>query len=86
MIGQKLYDKREASAVLHISVSLLDHLTASRLVGHLKLGHKCYYTDADLESYMATRRVESTVIGKPSPSKASAAAAAPGRRRAATGA
>ena len=52
----------------------------------MKLGKRCYYTAEDLEKYMLGKRVESSAIGKSGASKASAAAAAPGRRRAATGA
>jgi hypothetical protein len=87
MIGQKLFDKQEAAQILHVSISTLDHDTAARRIGHLKLGKRCYYTQADLEGYMQSRRVEPAISEKERGSKASAPAAAPRRRmKAAAGA
>ena len=87
MIGQKLFSKQEAAKELRVSLSLLDHLTAGRKIGFLRLGHRIYFTEADLEGYLATRRSEAIPSAKPNPSKASTAAA-PARRgtRAAAGA
>ena len=80
MVEQKLFDVKEASTVLHISISLLHHLTCKRQISFLKLGKRLFFTAADLEGYMLSRRCESSAIGKPGSSNASAPAAAASRR------
>jgi excisionase family DNA binding protein len=83
MVNEILFDVRQAAAVLHVSVSLVHHMTSKREIDFLKLGKKIFFTTADLDSYMLSRRVESSAIGKSDTSKAPAAS--PSRRRAAAG-
>lgn len=80
MIGQHLFDKQEGAKELHVSISLLEHLTAAKKIGHLKLGRRCYYTQDDLEAYMASRRVEPVVNPRAQASKGRASAAGQSRR------
>jgi hypothetical protein len=80
MIGQKLFSKPEVAEILHCSISLIDHLTAAKQLGHLRLGHRCFYLESDIEAYLATRRVEPSAVGKSDTSKAAVPAATRGQR------
>jgi excisionase family DNA binding protein len=48
----------EAARELHISVSLLHHLTSARVIAFTRLGRRLYFSEADLQTYINSRRVE----------------------------
>jgi excisionase family DNA binding protein len=66
LIGEDLFDIREAARVVRVSVSSLQHLAAGRRIGFLRLGRRAYFTRGDLERYLWSRRVEAVadVLGK----------------------
>lgn len=52
---------QQASEFLHISVSTLHKLSASKSVAHYRLGKRVFFKPEDLEEYLESRRVPATV-------------------------
>ncbi len=53
----------EAARELRISTSTIHHLTAQRRIGFLRLGRRIYLSPADIDTYIASRRVEPEAAG-----------------------
>ena len=52
------YTREEAARYLKVSRSLLDRACARREIAFVRLGRRSYYSRADLDAYVASRRVE----------------------------
>jgi len=57
----QLFTVEEAAKELRMSVSSVHHLTSKREIGFCRLGRRCYLSPADLETYIASRRVEPSI-------------------------
>jgi len=49
---------QETAAQLRMSVSHLQHEAAARRIGFIKLGKRSYFSEADIQRYLESRRVE----------------------------
>lgn len=86
MVSEKLFDVHAAAEILHVSVSLIHHLTSKRLISFTRLGKRIFFSTADLDAYFLTRRSEVSRIDKTGAIKPAVPAEPARRGRAGAGA
>lgn len=53
-----MFTVAETGRILRMSRSKVDGLLKSKVLGHYKMGGRCFVTQADIDAYLASCRVE----------------------------